>query len=116
MTESDTHDQKAKAKYIALEQIGRGLSQGEFLLYYQPKVNMRTGEVVGAEALIRWRHPDQGLLLPAAFLPAVDDHLMSVTLGNWVSVSPLIWTPMRFGSFRLDCNSHRLDRSAHRVR
>ena len=41
------------------------------MLYYQPKVNMRTGQVTGAEALIRWNHPERGLLPPAAFLPAM---------------------------------------------
>ena len=44
------------------------------MLYYQPKVNMRTGKVVGAEALIRWQHPERGLLPPGMFLPVIEDH------------------------------------------
>jgi EAL domain-containing protein (putative c-di-GMP-specific phosphodiesterase class I) len=45
---------------------------------------MRTGKVIGAEALIRWQHPDKGLLAPAAFLPVIEDHPLAVTLGEWV--------------------------------
>lgn len=56
----------------------------DFLLHYQPKVNMRTGKVVGLEALIRWMHPKEGLLQPAAFLPYIEDHPISVELGQWV--------------------------------
>jgi EAL domain-containing protein (putative c-di-GMP-specific phosphodiesterase class I) len=54
------------------------------VLHYQPKVNMRTGEVVGFEALVRWEHPKRGLLLPGAFLPLIDKHPLSEALGNWV--------------------------------
>lgn len=70
-----------------IEQMGRlrrAMEQGELLLHYQPKVNLRTGETVGAEALIRWRHPEQGLLTPAAFLPFAEDSQLMVDLGDWV--------------------------------
>jgi EAL domain-containing protein (putative c-di-GMP-specific phosphodiesterase class I) len=53
-------------------------------LHYQPKVNMRSGALVGAEALIRWQHPDQGLLLPGAFLPVIEKHPLSEAVGAWV--------------------------------
>jgi len=66
------------------------LSEGEFVLYYQPKVNMRTGAVVGAEALIRWQHPEQGLLPPATFLPLIENHSLAVALGEWVIEAALI--------------------------
>jgi len=56
----------------------------EFVLHYQPKVNLRTGQVVGAEALIRWQHPTRGLLLPSNFLPVVEDHALAVDIGEWV--------------------------------
>ena len=68
----------------SLQNIAHALEQHEFLLYYQPKVNMQTGAVVGAEALVRWQHPVRGLLAPAAFLPIIEDHPLSVELGNWV--------------------------------
>ena len=67
-----------------VEEIRRAIYADEFVLYYQPKVNMRTGEVIGAEALIRWLHPQKGLLLPAEFLPAIEGHSLSITLGSWV--------------------------------
>ncbi len=61
----------------------------EFVLYYQPKVNMRTGAVIGAEALIRWQHPERGLLAPGLFLPAIEDQPISVNLGEWVIATAL---------------------------
>jgi len=67
-----------------IERIKNGIVRGEFVLHYQPKVNMNTGAVVGAEALIRWQHPDRGLLEPALFLPAIEGHSISVALGEWV--------------------------------
>lgn len=67
-----------------LEQIRNGLQKHEFVLYYQPKVNMRSGTVIGVEALIRWHHPERGLLSPAAFLPVIDDLPISIDLGEWV--------------------------------
>ncbi len=66
------------------EQIRRALSAREFVLYYQPKVNMRTGKVTGAEALIRWQHPERGLMAPASFLAIVEDHSLSIDIGEWV--------------------------------
>lgn len=66
------------------ENIVRALRQGEFRLHYQPKVNMRTGDVTGAEALIRWQHPDKGLLAPAEFLPIIQDSELLTAVGNWV--------------------------------
>jgi EAL domain-containing protein (putative c-di-GMP-specific phosphodiesterase class I) len=62
----------------------QALDRREFLLYYQPKVNMKSGAVIGAEALIRWQHPERGLLPPATFLPIIEDQPISVALGEWV--------------------------------
>jgi diguanylate cyclase (GGDEF)-like protein/PAS domain S-box-containing protein len=67
-----------------IDSISLGLNAGEFVLYYQPKVNIHTGSVIGAEALIRWQHPEKGLLAPSEFLPAIEDHPLSVELGEWV--------------------------------
>ena len=77
-------DAAVKAQRENIDQIRHGLQHGEFLLYYQPKVNMRTGVVIGAEALIRWQHPRNGLLPPAAFLPMIDDTPLSLDLDDWV--------------------------------
>ncbi len=77
-------DAAMKCQNENFERILTAVNRNEFVLYYQPKVNMNTGEVIGAEALIRWQHPDHGLLLPNAFLPLIEDHAISVTLGEWV--------------------------------
>ncbi|MDO9596388.1 MAG: EAL domain-containing protein [Azoarcus sp.] len=66
------------------ERIRDAFEQRQFELHYQPKVNMRTGEIVGAEALIRWRHPEHGLLPPATFLPVIENHQLEIDIGQWV--------------------------------
>jgi diguanylate cyclase (GGDEF)-like protein/PAS domain S-box-containing protein len=58
-------DLQARGQHENLERIRRALAEHELLLYYQPKVNMRTGEIIGVEALIRWQYPERGLLPPA---------------------------------------------------
>lgn len=77
-------DDSVRGRYESLEQIRNALAKGHFVLYYQPKVNMRSGEVVGAEALLRLQHPERGLLPPDKFLPAVADHPLGVAVGEWV--------------------------------
>ncbi len=72
-----------RVHHESLERIRRALTEREFVLYYQPKVNMRTGTVIGAEALIRWQHPEKGLLRPSLFLPVIEDHPLAVELGEW---------------------------------
>ena len=67
-----------------IDHIGMAINRGEFVLHYQPKVNMVSGEIVGAEALIRWQHPERGLVAPSDFLPLVEGHSISVQLGEWV--------------------------------
>jgi diguanylate cyclase (GGDEF)-like protein/PAS domain S-box-containing protein len=77
----------ANAVKTKLENIGdvrSGLDKNEFVLHYQPKVNMCTGKVIGAEALIRWQHPERGLVPPLDFLPAIEAHAISLDLGEWV--------------------------------
>ncbi|WP_299180161.1 EAL domain-containing protein [uncultured Neptuniibacter sp.] len=64
--------------------VVQALDKDEFELYYQPKVNMRTGSVVGMEALIRWQHPEKGLLVPGQFLPKWEEHPISIHIGEWV--------------------------------
>jgi len=83
------HDVAVKTRHESLEHIRHALERSEFVLYYQPKVNMRTGEVIGAEALVRWQHPERGLLAPAVFLPIIENHSIIVELGEWVIDSAL---------------------------
>ncbi len=83
-------DQHLRGHHESLERIRLALEQNEFVLHYQPKVNMRNGQIVGSEALIRWQHPERGLLTPALFLPVIEDHALSVTVGEWVIDAALI--------------------------
>jgi diguanylate cyclase (GGDEF)-like protein len=78
------HDVEQQNRHENIARIQRALMQHEFVLHYQPKINMRTGEVIGLEALIRWQHPERGLLLPAEFLPITENHPLSVEIGEWV--------------------------------
>ncbi|WP_299203222.1 EAL domain-containing protein [uncultured Amphritea sp.] len=78
------HDESVKIQRASIEQIEYAFEHHEFVLYYQPKVNMRTGEVIGAEALIRWQHPERGLVLPGDFLPIIENHPISLEIGAWV--------------------------------
>ncbi|MBK1682644.1 EAL domain-containing protein [Rhodoferax fermentans] len=84
------HDHSVRGLHESLEEIARAIDHNELVLYYQPKVNMRTGQVLGAEALVRWLHPTRGLLAPAQFLPLIDDHMLAVNLGEWVIRTALV--------------------------
>jgi diguanylate cyclase (GGDEF)-like protein/PAS domain S-box-containing protein len=79
-----TSDQRTRSHHELLLQIRNALAQGEFELYYQPKVELVTRRMVGAEALLRWNHPTRGLLLPAEFLRIIEDTEMEIELGDWV--------------------------------
>lgn len=79
-----TQDRAVQEHHERREGIVRALKNEEFRLYYQPKVNMRTGELIGAEALIRWQHPERGLVSPAEFLPIIQDADLSIAVGEWV--------------------------------
>ena len=66
------------------EGLRGGLERHEFALHYQPKINLITGAITGAEALLRWAHPTRGLLLPAHFVPIAEDCGLIVPIGKWV--------------------------------
>lgn len=72
-----------------ISQMRAGIKQDQFVLHYQPKINLLTGAVVGAEALIRWQHPERGMLMPMDFLPHIDSHHIEQELGDWVIDSAL---------------------------
>ena len=78
------HDRNIRTHYDSLERIRTALQHDELCLYYQPQVNMRTGEVLGVEALIRWQHPQKGLLPPSVFLPVIEGSPLELEVGSWV--------------------------------
>ncbi|WP_226415452.1 bifunctional diguanylate cyclase/phosphodiesterase [Shewanella glacialimarina] len=73
-----------------VQRIEEALTNEEFLLYYQPKVNLSTLEVVGLEALIRWNHPEKGIVSPNLFLPVIQNHILEIEIGKWVIKNALI--------------------------
>jgi diguanylate cyclase (GGDEF)-like protein/PAS domain S-box-containing protein len=83
------NDRLTEVRRESQEGIVQAFERNEFLLYYQPKINMRTGEIAGAEALIRWQHPERGLLQPAEFLPVIDFVGLQSELGVWVMKAAL---------------------------
>ncbi|MCG7996701.1 MAG: PAS domain S-box protein [Candidatus Thiodiazotropha taylori] len=83
------YDRSLRGQKEDLQRIREGLFNREFELYYQPKVSMRSGQVIGVEALIRWQHPQQGLLMPISFLPIIEDDELAVEIGEWVLDSAL---------------------------
>jgi diguanylate cyclase (GGDEF)-like protein/PAS domain S-box-containing protein len=66
------------------ESLRRALERQEFALHYQPKINLRTGQITGAEALLRWAHPIRGPISPAQFIPVAEDCGLILPIGNWV--------------------------------
>jgi diguanylate cyclase (GGDEF)-like protein/PAS domain S-box-containing protein len=77
-------DREMQGRHQQLERLRQALRQGEFRLHYQPKVNLRRGEVIGMEALLRWQHPERGLVPPGEFLPLIEQSDLIIQIGEWV--------------------------------
>lgn len=99
-----------RAAALARQELDRELRRAcinrEFVLHYQPQVRLHDGVVVGAEALLRWRHPQRGLLAPGAFIEALAAHPAAIEVGNWIlrtacqtaaSWRQKGWPPIRIG-------------------
>jgi diguanylate cyclase (GGDEF)-like protein len=99
----------AVAERIALEtELRRAVPAGELVLHYQPKVELATGRFAGAEALVRWDHPQRGLLPPASFIPLAEDSALIVVLGERVLLQAClqarIWREAGFGDMTVAVN------------
>jgi diguanylate cyclase (GGDEF)-like protein/PAS domain S-box-containing protein len=77
-------DDAVKIQRENIDAIRCALDNHQFVLHYQPKINMRTGTVIGLEALIRWQHPERGLLQPNEFLAVIENHSLGIKVGEWV--------------------------------
>jgi diguanylate cyclase (GGDEF)-like protein/PAS domain S-box-containing protein len=101
-------DDAVKMHQENLEAIRNALDHHQFVLHYQPKVNMKTGIVIGVEALIRWQHPQRGLLNPIDFLPIIENNPMNIEVGEWVIDSALTqisaWEKMGLSLLNISVN------------
>ena len=81
-----TADMNSRALGMLLieRELRQALSEKQFLLHYQPQIELASGKVIGAEALIRWQHPQRGLLAPAHFIPVAEERSLIVAIGEWV--------------------------------
>ncbi|HJV61167.1 MAG TPA: EAL domain-containing protein [Albitalea sp.] len=78
------NDRRTEQHFEALGRVQDALDADQFVLFYQPKVDMRLGRVLGVEALLRWKHPVHGVIAPAQFLPLIEHTGLSARLGDWV--------------------------------
>jgi diguanylate cyclase (GGDEF)-like protein len=75
---------RAVERQFIEESLGQAMERREFVMHYQPVIDLRTGAITGAEALIRWRHPTRGLVLPAQFIAVAEDCGLMLPIGRWV--------------------------------
>lgn len=89
-------------------ELRRALKGNEFELHYQPQIDLQTGALVGAEALVRWRHPQRGLIPPGQFIPIVEESGLIIPLGEWVLKEACrqrkVWLDAGLGDFYIAVN------------
>ncbi len=74
----------ASERFRLERDLRKGLERGEFLLHYQPQLDLATGRVIGAEPLIRWKHPERGMVMPGDFIPVAEDSGLIIPITEWV--------------------------------
>ena len=82
-------DRRSRVQHEFLMSIRTALEQNQFELFFQPKISMRSKVLVGAEALIRWRHPERGILPPSEFLRLIENTELDIEIGEWVTEAAL---------------------------
>ena len=108
---------KSKTVVISREKLSletnlrNALKRSEFHIYYQPKVDIRQGKITGAEALIRWFHPEKGLISPAEFIPIAEETGLIISIGEWVLHTACsqtkVWQKEGFAPFQIAVNLSR---------
>ena len=78
------HSRRTEERVLAIGRVQEALDRGELMLYYQPKVDLKRGVVLGVEALLRWNHPEHGVVPPAQFLPLIEHTGLSARVGDFV--------------------------------
>ncbi len=77
-------NEKARERLSLINDLHRALERNEFLLHYQPQVNLKTGEITGVETLIRWKHPQHGMVPPTKFIPLAEETRLILPISEWV--------------------------------
>jgi diguanylate cyclase (GGDEF)-like protein/PAS domain S-box-containing protein len=103
----EIHEQLVERTRIETE-LASALQRGEFFLQYQPQIDLRTGEVIGAEALLRWQHPQLGLLTPERFVYLAEESVLINDIGAWVlneaTTQCAAWSKAGLGNLRIGVN------------
>lgn len=81
---AESMDERSYEKLILKNELRKGIDNDELVLHYQPQIDLRSGEIIGIEALVRWNHPNLGLLAPARFIPLAEESGLIVPMGEWV--------------------------------
>jgi diguanylate cyclase (GGDEF)-like protein/PAS domain S-box-containing protein len=82
-------DHKLRSHRKTIDEFDRALQESQLVLHFQPRIDLRDGELASVEALVRWQHPSKGLLMPGAFLPVIDDTPLEIALDEWVMQAAL---------------------------
>jgi diguanylate cyclase (GGDEF)-like protein len=101
-------DQNASRRFVISNSLRRGLEQNEFRVYYQPKLDVASGRIVAMEALVRWEHPELGLLSPLEFIQLAEEGGLIMQLGEWVlresCIQNVKWQSEGFVDLRIAVN------------